>query len=216
MTLEFALHQGAFSLEIREQLEARVVALFGPSGAGKTTVLESIAGLRRPDEGVIQIGADRLVDTSAGLSLPPHRRRVGYVPQDLALFPHLDVRRNILYGSIGGEGADFEGVVALLEIDGMLSRDVGDLSGGERQRVALARALIADPAVLLLDEPLAALDRALRQRVLPYLVRIRDELSVPMIYVSHDAAEVGAIADWALVLEQGRVVRRGPPDLLVP
>ena len=210
ITLDFVLRQGAFSLEVRERLEARVVALFGPSGAGKTTVLESIAGLRRPDEGVIEIGSNRLVDTSIGLALPPHQRRVGYVPQDLALFPHLDVRRNILFSAVDGAGPDFDAVVALLEIGEMLVREVGELSGGERQRVALARALVAAPALLLLDEPLAALDRPLRERVLPYLIRIRDEFSIPMIYVSHDPAEVNAIADWVLVLDQGRVVRRGP------
>ena len=210
ITLDFVLRQGAFSLEVRERLEARVVALFGPSGAGKTTVRESIAGLRRPDEGVIEIGSDRLVDTSIGLALPPHQRRVGYVPQDLALFPHLDVRRNILFSAVDGAGPDFDAVVALLEIGEMLVREVGELSGGERQRVALARALVAAPALLLLDEPLAALDRPLRERVLPYLIRIRDEFSIPMIYVSHDPAEVNAIADWVLVLDQGRVVRRGP------
>ena len=210
ITLDFVLRQGAFSLEVRERLEARVVALFGPSGAGKTTVLESIAGLRRPDEGVIEIGSDRLVDTSIGLALPPHQRRVGYVPQDLALFPHLDVRRNILFSAVDGTGPDFDAVVALLEIGEMLVREVGELSGGERPRVALARALVAAPALLLLDEPLAALDRPLRERVLPYLIRIRDEFSIPMIYVSHDPAEVNAIADWVLVLDQGRVVRRGP------
>lgn len=210
ITLDFVLRQGAFSLELRERLEARVVALFGPSGAGKTTVLESIAGLRRPDEGVIEIGSDRLVDTSIGLALPPHQRRVGYVPQDLALFPHLDVRRNILFSAVDGAGPDFDAVVAVLEIGEMLVREVGELSGGERQRVALARALVAAPALLLLDEPLAALDRPLRERVLPYLIRIRDEFSIPMIYVSHDPVEVNAIADWVLVLDQGRVVRRGP------
>ena len=210
ITLDFVLRQGAFTLEVRERLEARVVALFGPSGAGKTTVLESIAGLRRPDEGVIEIGSDRLVDTSIGLALPPHQRRVGYVPQDLALFPHLDVRRNILFSAVDGTGPDFDAVVALLEIGEMLVREVGELSGGERQRVALARALVAAPALLLLDEPLAALDRPLRERVLTYLIRIRDEFSIPMIYVSHDPAEVNAIADWVLVLDQGRVVRRGP------
>ena len=210
ITLDFVLRQGAFTLEVRERLEARVVALFGPSGAGKTTVLESIAGLRRPDEGVIEIGSNRLVDTSIGLALPPHQRRVGYVPQDLALFPHLDVRRNILFSAVDGTGPDFDAVVALLEIGEMLVREVGELSGGERQRVALARALVAAPALLLLDEPLAALDRPLRERVLPYLIRIRDEFSIPMIYVSHDPAVVNAIADWVLVLDQGRVVRRGP------
>lgn len=213
ITLDFALRQGGFALEMRERIEARVVVLFGPSGAGKTTVLESIAGLRRPQRGVIRIGERTLFDAAAGVDVPCHRRRVGYVPQDLALFPHLNVRRNILYGAASGNsaasgpGAGFEQVVALLELGPLLDRGVAGLSGGERQRVALARALVASPALLLLDEPLAALDAALRSRILPYLERIRDELATPMLYVSHAEAEARALADWVVVLDAGRVVR---------
>ena len=147
---------------MRERIEARVVALFGPSGAGKTTVLESIAGLRRPRRGVIRIGTRTLFDAEAGVDVPCHRRGVGYVPQDLALFPHMNVRRNILYGAGAGPGGGFEHVIALLELGPLLDRGIAGLSGGERQRVALARALAASPALLLLDEPLAALDAALR------------------------------------------------------
>lgn len=216
ITLDFALRQGGFALEMRERIDARVVVLFGPSGAGKTTVLESIAGLRRPQRGVIRIGERTLFDAAAGVDVPCHRRRVGYVPQDLALFPHLNVRRNILYGAASGNmrrgtasvpGAGFEQVVALLELGPLLDRGVAGLSGGERQRVALARALAASPALLLLDEPLAALDAALRSRILPYLERIRDELATPMLYVSHAEAEARALADWVVVLDAGRVVR---------
>ncbi len=198
ITLDFSLRQGTFTLEIHEHIDARVVALFGPSGAGKTTVLESIAGLRTPEHGVIRIGTRTLFDSSAGVDRPAHERRVGYVPQDLALFPHMNVRRNILYGADD-----------LVELVPILDRDVTALSGGERQRVALARALMVSPALLLLDEPLAALDRGLRERILPYLERIRDELAIPMLYVSHAEAEVRAMADWVVVLDAGRVARSG-------
>ena len=209
ITLDVSLRQGVFTLEIHEHIEARVVALFGPSGAGKTTVLESIAGLRNPDRGVIRIGARTLFDSSAGVDLPAHERRVGYVPQDLALFPHMNVRRNMLYGADAAGGQRLEQVVGMLELDSMLDRNVTALSGGERQRVALARALTASPALLLLDEPLAALDRGLRDRILPYLERVRDELAIPMLYVSHAEMEVRAVADWVVELDAGRVTRSG-------
>ena len=210
ITLDFVLRQGSFTLEFHERFEARVIALFGPSGAGKTSVLESIAGLRTPKQGVVRIGSRTLFDSSARVDLPPHERRVGYVPQDLALFPHMNVRHNILYGADAGGGPPLDQVVGMLELDPMLDRDVTALSGGERQRVALARALMASPRLLLLDEPLAALDRALRERILPYLERIRDELAIPMLYVSHAEAEVRAVADWVVVLDAGRVARSGP------
>ena len=207
ITLDFALRQGGFALEMRERIEARAVALFGPSGAGKTTVLEAVAGLRRPRRGAIRIGARTLFDAEAGVDVPCHRRRVGYVPQDLALFPHMNVRRNILYGAGAGRDEAVARVVALLELGPLLDRGAAGLSGGERQRVALARALAAAPALLLLDEPLAALDAPLRSRILPCLERIRDDLGTPMIYVSHAEAEVRALADWVVVLDAGRVVR---------
>lgn len=205
ITLDFSLRQGDFALEISERIEARVVALFGPSGAGKTSTLESIAGLRTPQRGVIRIGSTTLFDSVAAVDVPPHDRHVGYVPQDLALFPHMNVRHNLLYGAKSGGGDGVEQVLCLLELGPMLDRDVTALSGGERQRVALARALMVSPALLLLDEPLAALDTGLRARILPYLERIRDELATPMLYVSHDEAEVRAIADRVVVLDAGRV-----------
>lgn len=207
ITLDFVLRQGGFTLEVHEQFEARVVALFGPSGAGKTSILESIAGLRTPRRGVIRIGASTLFDSEVAVDVPANRRRVGYVPQDQALFPHLNVRRNILYGVDSGGVQAVEPVVGLLELGPVLDRSIGVLSGGERQRVALARALMTSPAVLLLDEPLTALDSALRSRILPYLERIRDEFEIPMVYVSHDLAEVRVMADWVVVLEGGRVVQ---------
>jgi molybdate transport system ATP-binding protein len=205
ITIDLSLRQGAFTLEIHERVEARVVALFGPSGAGKTSVLESIAGLRTPRQGLIRIGTRTIFDSSAGIDLPVHDRHVGYVPQDLALFPHMNVRRNILYGADAEGRQPLDQVVGMLELDPMLDRDVTSLSGGERQRVALARALMASPTLLLLDEPLAALDLGLRERILPYLERIRDELETPMLYVSHAEAEVRAVADWVLVLDAGHI-----------
>ncbi len=209
ITLDFSLRQGAFTLEIHERIEARVVALFGPSGAGKTSILESIAGLRTPQRGVIRIGTRTLFDSRAGVGVPVHDRCVGYVPQDLALFPHMNVRRNILYGAVVGGRRELDQVVGLLELDPLLDRAVTALSGGERQRVALARALMASPALLLLDEPLSALDLGLRERILPYLERIQDELAIPMLYASHAEVEVRALADWVVVLDGGRVVRSG-------
>ena len=234
VVIDVRLRAGAFTLDLRETIAARTVALFGPSGSGKTTTLDAVAGLRRPDEGAIRIGGHVLFDSRRGVDVPVYERRVGYVPQDLALFPHLDVRRNVLYGARGraADGSlrprsaqdggaetgalDHRGahasVLELLEIDTLLSRAVDGLSGGERQRVALARALMTEPDLLLLDEPLAALDLGLRDRILPYLERVRDELGTPMIYVSHVADEVRRVADWAIVLESGRAVRSGAPD----
>ena len=156
---------------------------------------------------MVRIGTRTLFDASAGVDLPAHERRVGYVPQDLALFPHMNARRNILYGAGAGGGQRLDQVVGMLELDPMLDRDVTALSGGERQRVALARALMTSPALLLLDEPLTALDLGMRKRILPYLVRIRDELAIPMLYVSHAEAEVRAVADWVVELDAGRVTR---------
>ena len=214
--LDFTLTQGGFSLELHQRIEARTVALFGPSGAGKTTTLDAIAGLRRPARGEIRIGTHALFASEGGVDLPAHARRVGYVPQDVALFPHLNVRRNIMYGA-GRNGETLPTtVLELLELDGLLSRRIDGLSGGERQRVALARALMSGPDLLLLDEPLAALDLGLRDRILPYLERVRDEIGTPMIYVSHIAAEVQRIADWVVVLDGGRVVRSGPPGDALP
>jgi molybdate transport system ATP-binding protein len=214
ITLDFSLRQGDFALDIQEQVEARVVALFGPSGSGKTTVLESIAGLRSPERGVIRIGNRTLYDADGGVDVPPHERHIGYVPQDLALFPHMNVTRNILYGANAahdvGSAAALEQVLSLLELWPLLERGVGDLSGGERQRVAIARALTTSPLLLLLDEPLTALDSGLRARILPYLERIRDELATPIVYVSHDEAEIRAMADWVVELELGRATRSGP------
>ena len=207
---------GAFRLELPRVAMARTLALYGPSGAGKTTTLDLVAGLLRPAAGTIRIGGRVLFDHERGIDLPPWARRIGYVPQDHALFPHLNVRRNVLYGARArGAERDTDARLArlagLLEIDALLDRPVSALSGGERQRAALARALMTAPDLLLLDEPLAALDADLRGRILPYLEVVRDVIGTPLIYVSHAADEVRRIAEWAVVLDNGRVVAAGPP-----
>ena len=205
IALDIQLTQGSFTLEAAVRLEARAAALFGPSGAGKTTILDAIAGLRTPRRGSIVIDDRVLFSTEAGINLPAHRRHVGYVPQDVSLFPHMNVRRNLLYGRHPGLSPDLDRVVGMLEIAPLLDRRVTDLSGGERQRVALGRALMSGPSLLLLDEPLAAVDVPLRRRILPYLLRVRDELQIPIVYVSHDREEAEELADVVVTLDQGRV-----------
>jgi len=204
--LDIQITQGGFELTAAVRIEARAAALFGPSGAGKTTILDAIAGLRTPRRGTIAVSGRVLYSSDNGINLPPHHRHVGYVPQDVALFPHMLVRGNLLYGRHPGVSPDLDRVVRMLEIDGLLDRRVTELSGGERQRVALGRALMSGPSLLLLDEPLAAVDVPLRRRILPYLRRVRDELTVPIVYVSHDREEVDELADVVVMLEAGRVV----------
>ena len=204
--LDIEVAQGAFLLAAKARLDARAAALFGPSGAGKTTILDAIAGLRRPRRGTIAVSGRVLFASDQGINLPPHHRHVGYVPQDVALFPHMLVRGNLLYGRHPGVSPELDRVVRMLEIEGLLDRRVTELSGGERQRVALGRALMSGPSLLLLDEPLAAVDVPLRRRILPYLRRVRDELTVPIIYVSHDREEIDELADVVVNVENGRVV----------
>ncbi|MCD9033660.1 ATP-binding cassette domain-containing protein [Luteimonas sp. Y-2-2-4F] len=195
--IDALLERGGFRRRVRIEEDARVVALTGPSGAGKTSVLNAIAGLQRPREGRIEIAGATLFDRAAGIDLPPHRRRVGYVFQDARLFPHLDVRANLLYARRRGAPARFafEPVVELLGIGALLGRRTANLSGGEAQRVAIGRALLSQPALLLFDEPLSALDQARREDLIPYLQRVRDEAGLPMLYVSHTADDVRRIAD---------------------
>ena len=200
-----------FILEADLILESPATAVFGPSGAGKTSLLELIAGLRRPASAFIELDGVVLTDTRRRLDLPARLRRVGYVPQDLALFPHLNVRNNLLYGSNDGSDESlfsFERVVEALEIAPFLDGGVGGLSGGEQQRVALARALLASPRLLLLDEPLASLDAALKARILPYLARVRDEFRVPMLYVTHDRAEARKLCEEVVEIRRGRVAQQ--------
>jgi molybdate transport system ATP-binding protein len=209
IALAFDLHvgQGEFALQVRDDAEVQVLGLAGPSGSGKTTLLEALAGLR-PATGVIRVGGRTLLDTSAGIDVPPRRRRVGYVPQDALLFPHLTVRRNLEYGARHAGRVDV--VAGMLEVANLLDRPTAGLSGGERQRVALGRALASEPDLLLLDEPLGALDPARRERILPYVLRARQALDVPMVWVTHDLQELAQAADRAVVLEHGRVVHAGP------
>ncbi|HEY4230098.1 MAG TPA: ATP-binding cassette domain-containing protein [Thermoanaerobaculia bacterium] len=215
--LDLALPLARFTLRVSRRLSGRAVAILGASGSGKTSLLESIAGLRAAATGRIAIDGEVLLDTRALIFLPPERRRIGYVPQDALLFPHLTVERNVRFGSPSGEGAEvvdrlFREAVTILEIDRLLARFPSTLSGGERQRVALARAIAARPRLLLLDEPLAAVDVALKGRILPYLLRVRDELHVPFLYVTHNAGEARAVAEEAVVLREGAVVFAGAPE----
>lgn len=215
LTLDVTLRQQAFVLEVRESASVEVLGLFGPSGSGKTSLLETIAGIRTPEAGDIRIG-DRPLFSSAGrINVPARERHIGYVPQDALLFPNLDVRRNITYGA-PQRHHDFDALVAILDLQPLLERRVQNLSGGEKQRVAIARALMTKPSILLLDEPLAGIDRERRERILPYVLRIRRELHVPLIYVTHDAGELTAIADRVLRLEAGRVAASGPPAEVWP
>jgi molybdate transport system ATP-binding protein len=202
-----------FPLRVDLTLGRGVTALMGPSGSGKTSLLESIAGLRRAARGRIALEGERWLDSDAGLDLPPNRRRVGYVPQDSGLFPHLSVLGNVRFG-VRDEAAS-ESAIDTLEIRELLVRYPSSLSGGERQRVALARALATRPRLLLLDEPLASLDLALRERVLPYLVRIRDRWQVPCLYVTHNVGEALAVAERLVLLQEGAVRAEGPPGELL-
>lgn len=207
IVLEIVLVQGAFTLEMSARLDAPITALFGPSGSGKTTTLDAIAGLRTPVRGTVAVNDRVLFSSESRVNLPPHQRHVGYMPQDVALFPHMNVRRNLLYGRHPGVSPELDRVVGMLEIARLVDRRVDDLSGGERQRVALGRALMSGPSLLLLDEPLAAVDVPLRRRILPYLQRVRDDLKIPIVYVSHDREEVDELADAVVHLDAGRVVR---------
>ena len=207
-----------FTLEVNVEMNRRVTAVFGPSGAGKTSLLDLIAGLRTARSAFIELDGQVLTDTAKKFSVATHRRGLGYVPQDLALFPHLPVRRNLFYGRKTRDAANplfaFERVIDVLEIRPLISRGVTELSGGEKQRVALARALLASPRLLLLDEPLASLDTPLKTKIIPYLARIRDEFQIPMLCVTHDRFVALTLADEMVVLVNGKVQQTGSvPDV---
>ena len=198
LRMDVRLQRGSFERTIRIHSEARVLALTGPSGVGKTTVLNAIAGLVTPRDGRIEIDGRVLFDRRQRIDVPTHRRRIGYVFQDARLFPHLDVRRNLRYGRHGRDSQarfGFDAMVDLLGIGPLLDRPTRNLSGGEAQRVAIGRALLSQPEVLLFDEPLSALDQARREELIPYLQRVRDEIRLPIVYVSHHPEEVKRVAD---------------------
>jgi molybdate transport system ATP-binding protein len=220
LRVDVAKQLGEFFIEAAFASEGRVTGLFGASGAGKTSLINMIAGLLRPDRGTIAIDGDMLDDTAARLHVPAHRRRIGYVFQDARLFPHLDVRQNLDYGrrmnGLAHDPANQARIVDLLDIGMLKARRPGQLSGGERQRVALGRALLAQPRLLLLDEPLGSLDEERKAEILPYLVRLRDEANVPMVYVSHDADEMRQLATQIVMLRRGRVTALGGAEVLPP
>jgi molybdate transport system ATP-binding protein len=209
---------GEFTVEAAFASEGRVTGLFGASGAGKTSLINMIAGLLRPDRGSIAVDGETLDDTSARTHVAVHRRRIGYVFQDARLFPHLDVRSNLDYGRrmnrLVEDSAQWRRVTELLDIGDLLDRHPGKLSGGERQRVALGRALLSRPRLLLMDEPLGSLDEERKEEILPYLVRLRDEAGIPMVYVSHDPSEMRKLATQIAIIKRGRVTAFGGAEVL--
>ena len=209
---------GEFTIEASFASEGRVTGLFGASGAGKTSLINMIAGLLRPDRGIIAVDGETLDDTTARSHVPVHRRRIGYVFQDARLFPHLNVHQNLDYGRrmnrLAEDDAQYRRVADLLDIGDLLDRRPGKLSGGERQRVALGRALLSQPRLLLLDEPLGSLDEERKEEILPYLIRLRDEAGIPMVYVSHDASEMRQLATQIVMLQHGHVTAFGGAEIL--
>jgi molybdate transport system ATP-binding protein len=205
---------GDLDVQAQFTTDAHVTALFGRSGAGKSTLVNMIAGLLRPQRGRIAIDGRVLFDSAEGIDIPVHQRRVGYVFQEGRLFPHLSVKHNLTYGGAGEAegGPSFSRIVGLLGLDHLLHRRPGDLSGGEKQRVAIGRALLAAPRVLLMDEPLAALDAQRKSEILDYVERLRDETRLPIVYVSHAVDEVLRIADAVVLLASGKVVAVGPVE----
>ncbi|MDX1377055.1 MAG: molybdenum ABC transporter ATP-binding protein [Burkholderiales bacterium] len=207
---------GRFALDVELESAGGVTALFGRSGSGKTSIINVIAGLLRPARGRVELNGALLFDSARGIDLPVERRRIGYVFQDARLFPHLSVRQNLRYGAFFNRGAhaapDAAQVIRLLGLEALLERRPGALSGGEKQRVAIGRALLAAPRLLLMDEPLASLDAHRKGEILGYVERLRDELAIPIVYVSHAIEEVVRIADRVALVSEGRVIAAGAPD----
>ncbi|CZT33240.1 molybdenum ABC transporter ATP-binding protein [Rhizobium sp. 9140] len=219
MTLDVSVRHrlDAFSLDIAFTAEGGITALFGRSGSGKTSLIRILAGLIRPDDGHVRLDGETILDTASRTVIPPHRRRFATVFQEGRLFPHLSVRQNLLYGRWFSKAPDtreererdIARIVELLGIAPLLARPTTNLSGGEKQRVAIGRALLARPRLLLMDEPLAALDEARKAEILPYLQRLRDETDIPVLYVSHSVTEVTQLADRVLMIENGRLTASG-------
>jgi molybdate transport system ATP-binding protein len=221
IVFDCALSYGRFKLEAEFTSGRGILALFGPSGSGKSTIMRLIAGLERPDRGLIHVGNRVLVDTARGIWVPVHKRRVGLVFQDGQLLPHLTVRQNLSYGRYFNppekHAVSFDAVVQLLDIGPLLGSMPGTLSGGERQRVAIGRALLASPEILLMDEPLASLDAERRLEILPFIERLRDETALPIVYISHALEEVARLAAKVVRLAGGRVMAEGASaDVLSP
>jgi len=216
IAVDVALTRGEFSLEAAFESKARILALHGPSGSGKTTLAHLVAGLAAPDAGRIAVNGARLVDTAQRLNVPPEKRRIGLVFQDALLFPHLDVKMNIVFGRFFTPKTErrvpFDAVVETLGVGHLLRRRAGSLSGGERQRVGLARALLCSPRLLVMDEPMASLDYDRRQEIMTLIERLRDEFSIPILLVSHAADEILRLADEVVSLDRGRIVAQGLPS----
>jgi molybdate transport system ATP-binding protein len=218
LSVDVAKQLGEFSLQIAFESTSRITGFYGPSGSGKSSLVNIIAGLSEPDRGRIVVEGEVLDDTAEHVHVAPHKRRIGYVFQDARLFPHLSVAQNLDYGrrmnGLPRDGAHPERIVNMLDIGHLLTRRPAQLSGGERQRVALGRALLLKPRLLLLDEPLGALDLDRREEILPYLERLRDEENVPMVYVSHDPDEIRRLAGQVVMLKGGRVAAFGGVEVL--
>ncbi|MFY0681047.1 MAG: molybdenum ABC transporter ATP-binding protein [Thalassovita sp.] len=216
LTLSIRHRIDDFTLDADIDAPKGVTVLFGSSGSGKTSIVRAVAGLLRPDSGQARVDGTPLFDTETGHFLPPHKRRVGYVFQEPRLFPHLSVHQNLRYGRWftkpkGHKGRE-DDLIDMLGISALLSRRPDGLSGGEKQRVAIGRALLSDPQILLMDEPLAALDAPRKAEILPYLERLRDETEIPILYVSHSASETARLATTVVVMDQGKILTSGPTD----
>lgn len=219
LSIDIRHRLGAFELNAAFESSGRLTALFGSSGSGKTSLVNIIGGLIRPDQGRIVADGRVLVDTAKRLVLPKHKRSIGYVFQDARLFPHMTVSQNLRYGRFftpaSQRYSDMDGVVDLLGIGHLLDRRPGALSGGEKQRVAIGRALLASPRLMLMDEPLAALDDSRKAEIMPYIERLRDETKIPIVYVSHSIAEVARLATDMVVLDRGNVAATGPASAIL-
>lgn len=204
--IEITKRHAGFTLNVALDAAAGITALFGRSGAGKTSIINAVAGILQPDEGIISLNGETLFDSANHVNLPVHQRRMGYVFQEARLFPHLTVLQNLTYGGTYQQ----DRTIALLGLEKLLQRRPATLSGGEAQRVAIGRALMRQPRLLLMDEPLAALDTARKEEILPYIAHLRDEMDIPVLFVSHAMSEVARLADTLVLLGDGQVLRAGP------